>query len=63
MKAWNVQSASGRGPKPRVGRLFSQQLTCMCTYIHCMNSLEVAGCFKYDLSSKLEEDKGQLHRP
>ena len=60
---WNAQIVLLHGTKPRVGRLISQQLACMCTCIHCMNSIEGTGCFKYELLCKLAQDKGQLHRP
>ena len=46
MTVWNKHSSSRRVPRPKAGIIYTQELACMCTRMHCLNRIDGAGCFR-----------------
>lgn len=63
MIKWNNLPVKRKGSKPKSGRHLSQQLACLCTKMHCTNSLNGQGCFKCVELCTQARDAGSLSRP
>ena len=59
MTKWHTASVSRRGPKPKMPKMMSQQLACMCTRMHCLNCVDGKGCFVCELACENAKSSGR----
>ena len=48
LRKWLSTSSSRRSAKPREGKMTSQEVTCLCCRMNCLNSLDGSGCFIWE---------------
>ena len=63
MTKWHTASVSHRGPKPKMPKMMSQQLACMCSRMHCLDRVDGKGCFVCELACKNAKSAGRDDRP
>ena len=62
MIKWQAPPPKRKDSKPKSGRHMSQQLACMCTSMHCTNSLNGEACFKCSIFCMKPREEGSLSR-
>ena len=63
LKKWQATSSFRRSAKPREGHMTSQELTCLCCRMNCLNSMDGSGCFFCEQACKNAKNQGDLGRP
>ena len=66
LQKWNAASSSRRTksrPKSLEGKMTSQELTCLCSRMNCLNSIDDTGCFICEQACKNAKLAGRDDRP